>query len=482
MPEVQNRFRAVRWSALDVGGRHGVSLLVALVLARLVDPDDFGLIAMLQLFVGLANIVVEGGLGTALIQRQSANADDETTVFYFNLAAAAAVAAGLAWLAPLLASFYEQPLLEPVLWALAFNAIVSAAGAIHVTTLTKALEFKLLARVGVVSSGISGALAIALALKGFGVWSLVCQSVSASAVSAALLWLWNDWRPAGRFRTSSLKRLFRFGRYLLFAGALDVTYSRAYTVLIGRLFSASDLAYFWRAMSSRQMISDGFESVMGRVTFPVLSMLDGDRVRLARTTRKLVMATMFVNAPVMLGLAAVAEPAVVVLFGERWLPSAAILQVVCLAGTLWPLHTANLNVLAAQGRSDLFLRVEVLKKGIGLVVLIAASSHSLMALAWAQVGIGVLAFFINAYYSKSLLAYGPFRQLADVSPYLLSASAMAVAVWLTRKSVTVPPAVELLLSMSLGAISYVGLLWATHRRRLRTNLAQLASVLGLRPC
>ena len=482
MPETHNRFHAVRWSALDVGGRHGVSLLVALLLARLVDPDDFGLIAMLQLFVGLANLVVEGGLGAALIQRQSADADDETTIFCFNLAAAVAVAVVLAWLAPLVASFYERPLLKPILWALAFNAFINAAGSIHVTLLTKALEFRLLAKVGVVSSGVSGALAIALAWKGFGVWSLVCQSVSASAVSAVLLWLWNDWRPTGRFRASSLKRLIRFGRYMVFAGALDVTYSRAYTVLIGRFFSASELGYFWRAMSTRQMISDGFESVMGRVTFPVLSMLGGDRVRLAGTTRKLVMATMFVNVPVMLGLAVVVEPAVVVLFGERWLPSAAILQVVCLAGTLWPLHTANLNVLAAQGRSDLFLRIEVLKKAIGLVVLIAASWHSLMAVAWAQVCIGVLAFFINAYYSKSFLAYGPFRQLADVSPYFLSATGMAVVVWLARKSLAVPPAVELMLSMSLGAISYIGLLWATHRRLLRSHLAQLAGVLGVRPC
>lgn len=482
MPERQDRVRAVRWSALDVLARHGVNLLVALVLARLVDPDDFGLIAMLQLFVGLANIFIDGGLGPALIQRQGTTDEDEATVFYFNLTAAATVAAVLALLAPYVAGYYDRPVVSQLMWAMAFNVFIGAFGSIHVTLLTKRLEFGRLMRVGAVSSLISGAVGIWVAWQGLGVWSLVCQSVSASAVSVALLWLWNDWRPVRRFSARSLRRMLNFGGYMVLAGALDVTYSRVYTVLIGRFFSASELGYFWRATSTRQMISDGFDAVMGRVTFPVLSSLNGNRALLASTTRKFLMGMMFVNVPVMLGLAAVVEPMVMVLFGERWLPSAPILQVICLAGALWPLHTTNLNALTAQGRSDLYLRMEVLKKSIGLVVVIAASLHSVMAVAWAQVCIGGVAFFINAHYSKALLAYGPFRQLADVAPYFLSATGMAIVVRLARMSLDVSPAIELVLSVALGAICYVGLMWVVRRRLLFTHLAQWARVVGIRTC
>jgi teichuronic acid exporter len=478
----KSKMHAVRWSAVDVAARHGLTFLVVLVLARLVDPEDFGIIALLQFFLGFATVLVDGGFGLALTQRQGNTTEDETSVFYFNMFSGAVVSGILILAAPFIAGFFDRPLLEQLAVAMACNLFIASLGSIHVTLLTKALDFRVLAMVGFVSSTVSGGLGIYLAWDGFGVWSLVWQTVSASVVSVTLLWVWNPWRPVGRVSFRSLQTLNRFGGYMLLSGLLDATYNRLYSVLIGRLFSALDLGYFWRALTTRQMVLDGFEAVMNRVALPVLSSLHAEGVQLAESARKMLAAMMFVNVPVMLGLAVIAEPLVVTLFGEKWLHSAPILKVLCLAGAIWPLHTVNLNALMALGRSELFFRIEVLKKTIGLIALIAASLHSVMAIAWVQVVVGVGAFFINAHYSGALLVYGAYKQIKDVIPFFLAAIGMALVILLTRFALDVRPLFEVAISIGVGIFVYPILLWVIRRDVCIAHLTLVFKMIGFSKC
>ncbi|HRE16054.1 MAG TPA: lipopolysaccharide biosynthesis protein [Rhodocyclaceae bacterium] len=479
MTHRQDGIRAIRWSAADALLRHGINFAVMLILARLIAPADFGLFAMMQLFVGIAAVLVDGGFGTALIQRQAVTQQDENSVFWFSLGAGAILFCLLILLAPAIAGFFNRPSLVPLIYAMAFNLLVTAAGAIHVTLLTKALAFRKLMQIGVASAALSGGVSVYLALNGHGVWSLVSQAVTSSVVSLVLLWTYSAWRPTGRFSLEALQDLGRFGRYMLLSAILDVAYGRLYTLLIGRFFAVAELGYFWRAVTTRQMISDGLEMIVGRVAFPMLSARGGDRSDLSRTTQQLLSAMMFVNVPLMIGLAVVVEPFVLVVFGEQWLPAAPVLKVLCLAGALWPLHTVNLTALMVMGRSDLFLRIEVLKKLIGLVAVIAASFHSLMAVAWVQVLVGVIAFFINAYYSGVYLAYRPLQQLADVSPYFLATAGMAWLLWCLEPLQNTSPVIKLFLMVSVSALVYPLLLWLIRRDLLHTNLHLTRRMLGL---
>lgn len=447
-------FRALRWSAIDVVARHGIGFIVMIVLARLVAPEDFGFVAMLQLFFGLAAVAIDGGMSAALIRQQEHNARDEMSAFCFNLMAGALIALALGVCSPFIAGLFQRPSLEPLIWAMALGSFVNSFGLIHVALLTKALDFRRQTKVSIVASTFSGALGVVLALNGYGAWSLVWQSVSSSLISTAMLWMINPWRPAAGLSLDSMKRLFAFGKFVTLSAMLDVVYNRTYTLLIGRSFSSAELGFFWRAVTTRQMISDGFEAITSRVTFPVLSSYGGERSQLAGTTRKILVAMMVLNVPSMFGLAVLAEPFVLLIFGEHWLPSAQVLQVLCLAGALWPLHTANLNALMALGHSDLCFRIEVLKKAIGLATLAFASFYGVLAIAWSQVLVGVFAFFVNSFYSRSLFGYGSLRQLADVAPVFVAAGGMAAVVALAQGAVDASLVLQFSVSILLGGISF----------------------------
>ena len=422
---------AVFWSGADVFMRQGLQFFVSILLARLLSPEDFGVIAMLYVFIGVAGVFVDSGFSSALIQCQDTTATDESTVFFFNLAMGAMVAIVLCVAAPWIAIFFGLPILQGLSYVMALNLFIGAFGSIHGTLLTKALNFKVTMKVGGVATLFSGMLAIVLAWRGFGVWSLAWQQLMSSLITVVLLWCWHPWRPRLTFNLLSLRRLFRFGGFLMISGLLDTLYTRMYVVLIGKLFTTRDLGFYTRAESTQQLPLGILTNVLSRVAFPVFSAAATDPDKLARGLRKALMIIMLLNIPTMLGLAVVAEPLVVTLFGAKWLPSVPFLQVLCLAGVLWPLHVINLNALMAQGRSDLFFRIEIIKKCVGVFFLVLASQHSVMAIAWARVFAGVFAFFINAHYSGVLLSYGPWRQLRDITPFGLVAMSMAVSVWFT---------------------------------------------------
>lgn len=450
----QKSLRAVFWSGADVFMRQGLQFFISILLARLLAPEDFGVIAMLYVFIGLAGLFIDSGFSSALIQRQDTTHTDESTVFFFNLGMGALMALALCAAAPWIATFFELPILQNLTYVMALNLFIGAFGSIHNTLLTKTLNFKTIMKVGGVATFCSGLLAIAMAWWGFGVWSLAWQTLLSSLITVSLLWWWHPWRPHWEFSLLSLSRLFRFGGFLMLSGLLDTVYTRLYAVLIGKFFSARELGYYTRAESTQQLPVSILTGVLNRVAFPVFSEAAVDPQRLARGLRKVLVAIMLLNIPAMLGLAVVAEPLVVTLFGAKWLPCVPFLQVLCLAGVLWPLHVINLNALMAQGRSDLFFRIEVIKKVVGVVLLVLASLHSVMAIAWLRLLLGVFSFFINAHYSGVLLGYGPWRQLRDILPYGGVAMVMAVSVGWAGHALHWPPAAELVALSVLGATFY----------------------------
>jgi teichuronic acid exporter len=449
--------RATFWSAADITVRQGIHLACTVVLARLLLPEEFGLLALLSLFIGLGAVFVDGGLTSALIQRQDVHYNDECTMFWFNISASIGICALLWLLAPLIAAFYGNAVLELVTKVLALNLPLAAIGAVHHALLTKRLEFDKLVIVGASASLISGTAAVCLAISGFGVWSLVYQTLVSSAVASILVWVISPWRPSLIWSRHSHKRLLGFGGYMLASAVLSMIYAKAYTIVVGKFYGVSDLAYYSRAESTQQLPTNIMSGVLWRVFLSVFSESSHDKARLCRGVALAIRTAMLLNTPIMMGLAIVADPAVRILFGPQWLSSVPVLQVLCLAGLLWPLHFINVHALIAQGHSKLFFQIDVIKKAIGFLLMIVGSFFGIMGIAWSGVAFSLLAFFINTYYTGRFLGYSGWRQLADVCPILLISAVMGGIVYTVGDllSDNMNSAVLLIVQIVSGIVSFV---------------------------
>jgi len=462
------------WSAIDVFFRQGVQFIVLILMARLLTPEDFGVIALLAVFVGVATIFIDGGFSSALIQKQNTTRIDESTVFYFNLAIAILASLLLCALAPWIAVTFEKPILRYLSYAMAINLFVNALGSIHTALLTKELNFKTIAKVGAAASFVSGTLAIALALQGFGVWSLAAQALASSLISTLLLWLCHAWRPAWSFSFASLRSFFRFGGYLMIVGIVDVLHTNLYSVLIGKYYSVRAVGFYDRAQKTQLLPVNLLMLIINRVAFSAFSAAAEDKERLARGLRKAQRLVMFVNIPLAVIMIVLAEPIILTLFGKTWLPSAPILQVLGFEGLLWPMHVLNINALKAQGRSDLFFNIMLVKKTLSISLIVAGSFYGIIAIAWAQVTASVLSFIVNAYYSKVFLDYGAIRQLRDLFPNLATALPMGLIMWLIRDVLHLPYYLELLLAILAGGMFYLLVSYWL-------SLAALREIIGLLP-
>lgn len=468
------------WSSADLFMRYGVQLVVAVILARLLQPEEFGTIALLYLFTGIASVFIDGGLSAALVQKQDATQTDESSVFWANNGVAL-LCALLLWLAaPLIASFFGFPILIPLTGMLAVSLVLNALGSIHLVLLSKKLDFKMPMLVSSAAAVISGATAIAMAMQGFGIWALAWQAVVSSLVSTVLLWCLSSWRPTLEFRFASLKGLFRFGGYLMLSGLLDIAYNRAYSILIGKFYGVRDLAFYNRADNTKQIPVDVLAAALSKVAFPVFATVAGDPEKLRRGVRTVVLVIMFVNLPVMFGLMATAENVIRLLFGEQWLASVPILQVLCIAGMFWPLHVINLSVLKAQGHANLFFRLEVIKKTIGAAALLVGTYYGVMGIAWSQVFMGAAAFAINAHYSGKYLGYGAIPQLIDTLSSFLMAGGMAAVVLGIDNLVSMTASAQLALQVSVGFISFLMLAVVFRHSALREILDLIRGTASIR--
>ena len=422
---------ALSWSFVEAIGLQSVRFVIGIILARLLFPEQFGLIAMLYVFIAVANVFIESGFGAALIQKRDATQIDICSIFYFNIMVGLAVAVLLCLVAPWIAAFYHQPILAPLTRAMSVIVVINSFGLIQSTLLSKQVNFKTQTKVSLLAGGMSGIIGIFLANEGFGVWSLVTQQVCNSLFQTAFLWLFNPWRPALLFSFYALKELFGFGSRLLVSGVLNQLFEHIYYLVIGRIFSATDLGLFTRAKSLQELPSHTISGMVGRVTFPVFSRIQDDPARLKRGMKMALTFLVLVNFPIMIGLAVIARPLVMLLLTEKWAECIPYLQLLCVLGLLFPLHVINLNVLQAIGRSDLFLRLEIIKKILIVINIAVTWRWGITAMIYGMIVLTFISYYLNSYYSGVLLGYSFWEQLRDLFPYLGTAVLMGMTVYAT---------------------------------------------------
>lgn len=445
---------ALKWSFIGTSAMQAIQFAISIVLARLLMPAEFGLIAMLALFMALASSLLDCGFGQALIQKLDVGRRDLSTVFYFNIAMSA-VMFGLIWLAaPVIARFFGEPALIGLTRFLGINLIVNAFGLVQGVLLTKTLDFKMQAIVTVIGTIVSGTIGVTLAWRGFGVWSLAAQSVAANTVRVILYWRFNRWRPMFAFSMASLRTMFPYGSRLLMSGMLNTIFENVYPVLIGKLYSKTDVGFYSRAMSAQKMPSGVLTGIVSQVAFPAFASIQNDRPRLKVAYRATIVYACFLAFPLMLGLAAVAKPLFLLVYTSKWAESIGYFQVLCLMGMLLPLHSLNLSILMAIGRSDIFFRLEVFKKIVLSIAIVATCRFGIMAMVCGQVAASVACLAINTAYSGVTIGYPLREQLRDVMPSFLLAGAMACVIALVGSNLQSSLWVSLTAQVFLGVIFY----------------------------
>lgn len=420
---------ALSWSFLESIGLQGVRFVIGIMLARLLFPEQFGLIGMLTIFMAVAQSFLDSGFGAALIQKREATPIDTCSIFYFNIIVGLVGAGLLCLVAPWIAAFYNQPILTPLTRALSLTIVINSFGMIQNTILTKQINFKTQAKVSLIASVLSGIIGITLAAAGFGVWSLVVQQISCTFVGTVLLWLLVDWRPTLTFSIKSLQEMFGFASRLLASGLLNEIFNNIYLLVIGKLFSAPDLGFFTRAKALEEIPSQTLSGMVGRVSFPVFSVIQDDPDRLKRGLKKELTFLVMVNFPMMIGLVVVARPLVLVLLTEKWAESIAYLQLLCFLGLLFPLHVINLNILRSLGRSDLFLRLEIIKKVLIIINIAVTWRWGISAMIYGMIVMSIISYYLNSYYTGLLVGYPSREQLRDFISYLIMAVLMGLAVY-----------------------------------------------------
>ena len=435
--------------------QQGVMFVVSILLARTLMPEDFGLVAMLAIFLTIAHTLINSGFGQALIQKQGATYVDECSIFYFNIFVGFVSAGFLCAAAPLIAGFYNQTQLIQMIYALSLNLIISALGLVQITLLNKRLDFKTQLNVSVVSTVISGVVGVSMALNGFGVWSLVILSLCDTILRTSLLWMFNTWRPSWVFSFDSLRSMFGFGSRLLAVGLLNAFFQNVHAIVVGKFFSPLALGFYSRAESLQQLPVDTVSSIINKVTFPVFSSIQDDKPRLKNGVSKAMTMMVLIVFPMMVGLAIVAKPLVIVLLTEKWLPLVPYLQLFCVLGMLHPIHAINLNVLNAQGRSDLFLRLEIIKKILIVIVLIVTYRWGIIAMIYGQIAVSFLAYYLNAYYTEKILGYSIVEQIKDMFPSLVLAGLMGIVIY-TINYASISDQLALLITQTVIAVVFYG--------------------------
>lgn len=452
---VKNKaIKGAGWSFADNIMSQGITFLVGLVLARLLTPEEYGLIGIIAIFIAVFNSIVDSGFSNALIRKTDAKDLDYNTVFITNMVLSVFLFLVLFFSAPAIARFFDQPQLLPLTRVMGSVVIINAFAIIQRTILVKKVDFKTQTKVSLIASVTSGIIGIAMAVAGYGVWSLVGQQISRQLLNSLFLWIWAKWYPRIQFSVQSFKELFGFGWKLLVSGLIDTVWKEIYQVIIGKCYSAETLGQYTRAQQFGSIFSSNLTSIVQRVSYPVLSEIQDDKARLKAAYQKVIKVTMLVTFCCMLGLAAIAEPMIVTLIGEQWLPAVPLLQIICFMMMLYPLHAINLNMLQVQGRSDLFLKLEILKKIIAVGPLLMGVFMDIYWMLWGSVITGFISYYLNAFYSGRFLNYSIWEQIKDILPSFIVAILMALVVF-ALSYINLPPYVLLVIQLLTGVVLVV---------------------------
>ncbi len=413
---------------MEVAGTAATNFAVQIILARLLLPEEFGIVAMVAIFVNISLVVAQAGLGEALVQAKSITRMDVSTVFCVNLAVSAIMTAALWWSAPTIAAWYAKPILQPVLRALAFAMTISAVGESWRKVLIRNLDFRSSSLASVPGMIAGGTVGIVMALLGYGVWSLVGQRLAQAVVTSGLLLYVSPIYPAWEFSWQSAKRLLPFGSGIAGTRLVTILFENLYIFIVGTVYSFSELGFFTRAQAFQQFPSNTMNQISNRVLFSVFSSIQDSRDRLRAGMRQALVMTVLLAFPLMTFVGVAAESIVIVLLTGKWLPCVPYMKLFAIYGCLYPIHVINLNVMFAMGKSKLVFGLSFAKNAITILALLATYRHGISAIIVGQIVVSVISVFINAHYNKRLLAYSASRQLADVAPYALaSLSAGALA-------------------------------------------------------
>ncbi|MCK9453169.1 MAG: MOP flippase family protein [Bacteroidales bacterium] len=448
----QKTINGIFWSAIDSFSVQGITFITGIVLARLLTPKEFGLIGMITIFIALSQSFIDSGFSSALIRKKDTTEADYSTVFYFNLIIGLFFFGILIISAPAISNFFNEPQLKNLVQVLGVVLIINSLTIIQRTTLTKRIDFKLQTKISFISSVFSGIVGITMAYNGFGVWSLAFKTISQQGMNSLLLWFWNRWRPTLIFSIQSFKELFSFGSKLLISGLIDTAYRNIYYLIIGKYFSAQELGFYTRAQMFNDLPSKNLNSIMSRVTYPVLAQLQDEPVKLKAGYKRMIKSVMFISMILMAGLAAIAEPLVIKLIGENWRPSIIYLQLLTFVGMMYPLHALNLNMLQVQGRSDLFLKLEIIKKILAVPTIIIGIIWGIKILILGMWVNNIISYYLNSYWSGRFIHYSIREQVSDIVPGFILAISVGLLVYMLGWLMPAGNLVKLIIQILSGGL------------------------------
>lgn len=463
--------KGTMWSVADNMAQFGVAFLVSIVLARLLSPDDYGLIGIITIFTTVCTTIINGGFSNALIRTKNPSEEDYNTVFIINLGLSLVLYAVVFICSPFIAGFFGREELVSLTRVSSFTMVIGALAIVQQVQLTKRIDFKTQTKITLIASVASGLIGIAMAVFGMGVWALVFQGIISQLFRTILLWLFNRWSPSLRFSRQSFNRLFGFGWKMMVSGILDSLWTQLYQVVVGKFYSPATLGQYTRAKQFSSLFSSNLTSVIQRVTFPVLSDIQDEKERMRAAYRKIIKTTMFITFTLMFALGAVSEPLLYCLIGEKWYEAATYLPWICLVGSLYPLHAINLNMLQVQGRSDLFLGLEIAKKIIGIAPLMVGALVGIFPMLYISVFTSIICYFLNSYFTGKLLGYTSWMQIKDVAPSFALSMVMAVVVYLL-KFIPISNWLILPIQIAVGVIVFILLCKVT-------KIAEYKEVLGM---
>ena len=414
-------FQGMLWTFTDMFIVKGIAFIAGIYLARVLGPEEFGLIGMISIFVAIGTSLVESGLSSSIIRASKVDKTDFSTVFYVNVLMSVLVYLIVYVSAPLIANFYNQEILIDVIRLFCISFLITGLSSVQLAILNRKMLFKTITYYNIPATVAGIIVGIYLGFNNYGVWSLVWMHITTKIILSFLLWLKSDWKPGLDFSFYKLKYHYYFGYKLLLAGLLNKFYLNIYNIIIGKYFSIQTIGFYERSSSYNNYSSDVLTGIIKKVTFPLLSNIKHDKIKLSEVYKKILGLTILVSAPIMIGLAAIAKPLFLFFLGEEWLRAVAFFQILSIASVLYPIHSLNLNILKVYGRSDLFLKLEVYKKIIATICIVISFQFGIIGLVWSSVIASIISLLINTKYSGELINYNTKSQLYDMLPVCLIA-------------------------------------------------------------
>lgn len=442
------------WRLAERCGAQLVTFIVSIVLARILEPEDYGKIALVTVFTAVMQVFVDSGLGTALIQKKDADDLDFSSVFYFNFIVCLLLYTIMFFAAPFIAAFYNDPIYIPIVRVVSLTIIISGIKGIQQAYVSRHMLFKRFFYATIIGTLISAAVGVFMAYSGFGVWAIVAQQLTNTAIDTLVLWLTVKWRPKKMFSLQRLKTLLSFGWKMLASSLLDTVYNNVRSLIIGKVYSSSDLAYYNQGDKFPNVIVTNINASIDSVLLPAMSNVQDERPVVKSMTRRAIKVSTYIMAPLMVGLAVCAETIICIFLTDKWLPSVLFLRIFCITYMFYPIHTANLNAIKAMGRSDLFLKLEILKKIVGITLIAITVRFGVVAMAYSLLLSTFISMIINSWPNKTLLNYSLHEQMLDIIPGILIAICMGVVVALID-FLGLPDLATLIIQVVTGACVYI---------------------------